>query len=85
MSLRLTLCPRAIESRAASPADALPLAGGARHFAACEAVLREDGRERSRAVVPLAQLGTWVARFGAETAAAAEALLAQLSAPRLPE
>ena len=87
MSLRLTLCPRAIEDRAPgdrgiSPADSLPLAGGARRFAACEAVLREDGRARAREVVPLAELGAWAARFGAETAVEAEALLARLSAPR---
>ena len=87
MSLRLTLCPRAIEDHASedrpiSPADALPLAGGSRHFTACEAVLREDGRERAREVVSLAELGAWTARFGAETAAEAEALLARLSAPR---
>jgi dihydropteroate synthase len=62
----------------------LPLAGGARRFAACEAVLREDGRARAREVVPLAELGAWAARFGAETAAEAEALLARLSAPRPP-
>jgi dihydropteroate synthase len=84
MSLRLTLCPRAIEDRAMSPADALPLAGGARRFAACEAVLREDGRARAREVVALAQLGAWAARFGVETAAEAEALLARLGAPRPP-
>ncbi len=84
MSMRLTLCPRAIEDRANSPADALPLAGGPRHFAACEAVLRENGRERAREVVTLADLAAWVARFGAATAAEAEALLARLSAPRPP-
>jgi dihydropteroate synthase len=82
MDLRLTLCPRAIEDRAASPADALPLSGGPRHFAACEAVLREDGRTRAREVVPLARLDAWTARFGAEVAAKAEALLARLTAPR---
>ncbi len=84
MSLRLTICPRAVEVRANAPADALPLAGGPRHFAACEAVLREHGRARAREVVPLAQLGDWAARFGAATAAEAEALLARLSAPRPP-
>jgi len=94
MSLRLTLCPRAIEDRAIEdraiedrasvPADALPLAGGPRHFAACEAVLRENGRARAREVVSLAELGAWAARFGARTAAEAEALLARLSAPRPP-
>jgi dihydropteroate synthase len=89
MSLRLTLCPRAIEDRAPehrtiSPADSLPLAGGPRHFAACEAVLREAGRARARAVVPLAELDAWLARFGADTAAEVEALLARLSAPRPP-
>ena len=93
MSLRLTLCPRAIEDpppedrppedRPRAPADSLPLAGGPRHFAACEAVLREGGRARARAVVPLAELDAWLARFGAETAQA-EALLARLSAPRPP-
>ncbi len=82
MSLRLTLCPRAIGERADSPADALPLAGGARHFAACEAVLREHGRAPAREAVPLARLGVWASRFGAETAAEAEALLARLSASR---
>ena len=89
MSLRLTLCPRAIEDRVPdghgnSPTESLPLAGGPRHFAACEAVLRQDGHARARALVPLAELGAWVARFGAETAAEAEALLARLSAPRPP-
>jgi dihydropteroate synthase len=84
MSLRLTLCPRAIEDRATAPADALPLAGGPRHFAACEAVLREHGHTCAREVVSLAELGAWAARFGAETAAEAEALLARLSAPRPP-
>ena len=84
MSLRLTLCPRAIEDRAAAPADSLPLAGGPRHFAACEAVLRGGGRTRGRAVVPLAELDAWLARFGMETAAEAEVLLARLSAPRPP-
>ncbi len=86
MSLRLTLCPRAIEAQAAAPADSRPLAGGARCFAACEAVLREDGEERARAVLPLAALGDWAARLGPGAAAevAAEALLASLSAPRPP-
>ncbi len=85
MGLRLTLCPRAIEDRTNSPAGSLPLAGGPRHFAACEAVLREDGRAQVREVVPLARLGAWAAGFGAETAAAeAEVLLARLSAPRAP-
>jgi hypothetical protein len=62
MSLRLTLCPRAIEDRATAPADSLPLAGGPRHFAACEAVLREAGQERAREVVAVADLGAWAAR-----------------------
>ena len=89
MSLRLTLCPRAIEDRATAPADSLPLAGGPRHFAACEvvlreAVLREAGQERAREVVAVADLDAWAARFGAETAAEAEALRARLSAPRPP-
>jgi dihydropteroate synthase len=84
MSPRLTLCPRAIEDRATASADSLPLAGGPRCFAACEAVLREGGRARAREVVPLAQLGGWALRFGSETAAEAEALLARLSAPRPP-
>ncbi len=87
MSLRLTLCPRANEEtapadRPTAPADVLPLAGGPRHFAACEAVLREHGRAPAREVVPLARLGVWASRFGAETAAEAEALLARLIAPR---
>ncbi len=89
MSLRLTLCPRAIEDQAPedrriSPAGSLPLAGWPRHFAACEAVLREADRARVRAIVPLAELDAWLARFGAETAAEAEVLLARLSAPRPP-
>ncbi len=84
MSLRLTLCPRAIEDRATAPADSLPLAGGPRHFAACEAVLREAGQERAREVVAVADLAAWAARFGAETAAEAEALQARLRAPRPP-
>ena len=84
MSIRLTLCPRAIGDRAALPADALPLSGGPRHFAACEAVLREDGRTRAREVVPVARLDTWTARFGSAVAAEAEAQLARLSAPRPP-
>jgi len=84
MGLRLSLCPCAIEDRESAPAGSLPLAGGPRHFAACEAVLREEGRLRARAVVPLAQLGAWATGFGAETAAEAEVLLARLSAPRAP-
>lgn len=82
MSFRLTLCPRAIEDRATAPAGSLPLAGGPRHFAACEAVLREAGQERARAVVAVAGLDAWAARFGAETVAEAEALRVRLSAPR---
>jgi dihydropteroate synthase len=84
MGLRLTLCPRAIEDRTNSPAGSLPLSGGPRHFAACEAVLREDGRTHAREIVPLARLDAWAAGFGAETAAEAEVLLARLSAPRAP-
>jgi dihydropteroate synthase len=84
MGLRLTLCPRAIEDRTNSPTGSAPMSGGLRHFAACEAVLREEGRLRAREIVPVAQLGAWAARFGAETAAEAEALLARLSAPRPP-
>lgn len=82
MSLRLTLCPRAIEACATAPAGSLPLAGGTRAFAACEAVVREDVRELARAVLPVAALLDWAGRFGPEAAAQAEALLARLGAPR---
>ncbi len=82
MSLRLTLCPRGIERQAAAPAGSLPLAGGTRAFAFCEAVVREDGRELAREVVPVAALLDWAGRFGPEAAAQAEDLLARLGAPR---
>jgi dihydropteroate synthase len=84
MSLRLTLCPRAIEDRATAPADSLPLAGGPRHFGACEAVLRDAGRARARVVLPIVEIEPWALRFGAGVAAEAEALLARLNAPRPP-
>jgi dihydropteroate synthase len=84
MSVRLSLCPRAIDARAAAPAGSLPLAGGARAFAACEAVLCENGRETAREVVPVPALADWAARCGPEVAAQATALLERLSAPRPP-
>ncbi len=84
MSVRLSLCPRAIDARAAAPAGSLPLAGGARAFAACEAVLRENGREAAREVVPVPALADWAARRGPEVAAQATAWLGRLSAPRAP-
>ena len=84
MSVRLSLCPRAIDARAAAPAGSLPLAGGARAFAACEAVLRENGREAAREVVPVPALADWAARSGPEVAAQATAWLERLSAPRAP-
>ena len=84
MSVRLSLCPRAIDARAAAPAGSLPLAGGARAFAACEAVLRENGREAAREVVPVPALADWAARSGPEVAAQATVLLERLSAPRAP-
>ncbi len=76
------MCPRGIERRAAAPAGSLPLAGGTRAFAFCEAVVREDGRELAREVVPVAALLDWAGRFGPEAAAQAEDLLARLGAPR---
>ncbi|MEE8499489.1 MAG: dihydropteroate synthase [Kiloniellales bacterium] len=82
MSLRLTLCPRGIERQAAAPAGSLPLAGGTRAFAFCEAVVREDGRELAREVVPVAALLDWAERFGPGAAAQAADLLARSSAPR---
>ncbi len=94
MSVRLSLCPRAIDARRAAPAGSLPLAGGARAFAACEAVLREaaageavlcqNRRETAREVVPVPALADWAARCGPEVAAQATALLERLSAPRPP-
>ncbi len=84
MSVRLSLCPRAIDARAAAPAGSLPLAGGARAFAACEAVLRENGRETAREVVPVPALADWATRCGPEVAAQATALLERLGAPRAP-
>ena len=89
MSVRLSLCPRAIDARAAAPAGSLPLAGGARAFAACEAVLYEavlgeNRREVAREVVPVPALADWAARSGPEVAAQATALLERLSAPRAP-
>ncbi len=88
MSARLTLCPRGIDRRAAAPAGSLPLAGGPRAFAACEAVLCENGRESARElardVVPVLALPDWAARFGPAVAAQARDLLAHLSAPRSP-
>ena len=67
MSVRLSLCPRAIDARAVAPAGSLPLAGGARAFAACEAVLRENGREAASDVVqvqPSAGGPSWQPRDG---------------------
>ncbi len=84
MGVRLSLCPRAIDARAAAPAGSLPLAGGARAFVACEAVLRENGREAAREVVPAPALADWAARCGPEVAAQSIALLERLSTPRPP-
>ena len=80
MAVKLTLRPVGLTGCATMAPGGRPLADGLRAFAACEAVVRDGGRELDRAVLPLAEIAAWATRFGVEAEAAA--LLEQLSAPR---
>ena len=80
MTVQLTLRPVGLTGRATMMPGGRPLAGGARAFAACEAVVRDGGRELDRAVLATAEIAAWAERFGAEAQAAV--LLDRLAAPR---
>lgn len=60
--------------------DALPLAGGALAFTACEAILRDTTGGLTRELVSLAALGGWAHEQGVEREV--EVWLERLSAPR---
>ncbi|MFQ6018170.1 MAG: dihydropteroate synthase [Kiloniellaceae bacterium] len=84
MTGKLTLRPLGIGGPAVGAAEGLPLAGGPLAFTACEAVLRDDGTEIARQVVPLTQVVDWAERCGPGMAAAAETWLERLRARRAP-
>jgi len=80
MTATLTLRPLVATGVAA--ATDLPLAGGPLRFGRCEAVVREAGRERARAVVAADATAAWAEPYG--LADAAIEALRRLSAARPP-